>query len=113
MHGVFDFRERSPFNPTRMVGVTSRSICSETFLHVLSRHNRRDRLISILAQMDIFSFLDSPEERGGGTPCPNASRPQETSPLIDAGTNADVPEGFAGKVRSDRVPDVGADEYVQ
>lgn len=46
-HGVFDFRERSQFNPTRLIGVTSRSIRSETFLQVLSRYNRRVGAINI------------------------------------------------------------------
>lgn len=46
-HSVFDFRERSPFNQTRLIGTNSRSIRSETFLHVLSRHNRRVGAINI------------------------------------------------------------------
>jgi predicted AlkP superfamily phosphohydrolase/phosphomutase len=46
-HSVFDFRERSPYNPTRLLGVNSRSIRSETFLQVLSRHERYVGAINI------------------------------------------------------------------
>jgi predicted AlkP superfamily phosphohydrolase/phosphomutase len=46
-HGVFDFVQRSPYNRMRMVKSDSRSIQSETFLHILGRHNRRVGAIHI------------------------------------------------------------------
>lgn len=46
-HGVFDFMRRSPHNRVRMVKSNSRSITSETFLHILGRHNRRVGAIHI------------------------------------------------------------------
>lgn len=40
-HGVFDFTQRAPKDPMRLVGANSRSIRSETFLATLGRHGRR------------------------------------------------------------------------
>jgi predicted AlkP superfamily phosphohydrolase/phosphomutase len=39
-HGVYDFTERAPHDPTRMVGVNSRARRSETFYDTLARHGR-------------------------------------------------------------------------
>lgn len=46
-HGVFDFTQRAPNDPARMVGANSRSIRSETFLATLGRHGRRVGAINV------------------------------------------------------------------
>jgi predicted AlkP superfamily phosphohydrolase/phosphomutase len=46
-HGVFDFTQRAPNDPTRLVGANSRSIRSETFLAALGRHGRRVGAINV------------------------------------------------------------------
>jgi predicted AlkP superfamily phosphohydrolase/phosphomutase len=40
-HGVYDFTQRAPNDPTRMVGVNSRSRRCETFFDALARHGRQ------------------------------------------------------------------------
>jgi len=54
-HGVFDFFQRSPHDPERMVSVRSSSIRSETFLHVLGQHDRIVGAINIPITYPPFS----------------------------------------------------------
>ncbi len=46
-HAIYDFMERAPGDPTRMVGVNSRSLRSETFFDVLERHGRQVGAINV------------------------------------------------------------------
>jgi predicted AlkP superfamily phosphohydrolase/phosphomutase len=46
-HGVYDFTQRAPYDPTRMVGVNSRSRRCETFYDTLARHERRVGAINV------------------------------------------------------------------
>jgi predicted AlkP superfamily phosphohydrolase/phosphomutase len=46
-HGVYDFMQRAPGDPTRMVGVNSRSLRSELFFDVLGRHSRQVGAINV------------------------------------------------------------------
>ncbi len=46
-HGVYSFMERAPGDPTRLVGVNSRSIRRETLFHVLSRQGYRVGAVNV------------------------------------------------------------------
>ncbi|HID63216.1 MAG TPA: hypothetical protein EYP49_10815 [Anaerolineae bacterium] len=46
-HAVYDFMQRAPGDPTRMVGANSRSLRSETFFDVLAKHGRQIGAINV------------------------------------------------------------------
>jgi len=46
-HGVFDFTQRAPNDPTRMVGVNSRSRRSETFFDTLAKYDRQVGAVNV------------------------------------------------------------------
>ena len=46
-HGVFDFTQRSPSDPLRMVGVNSRTRRCDTFYDTLGRHGKRAGSINV------------------------------------------------------------------
>lgn len=46
-HGVYDFTQRWPQDPTRMVGNNSRSMRSETFFGALGRHGRQVGAVNV------------------------------------------------------------------
>jgi len=46
-HAVFDFTQRAPHDPTRLIGVDSRAVRSERFLTALGRHGRQVGAINV------------------------------------------------------------------